>query len=227
MRSALPTILAAISMVVSACHDQPRRATAAPSALPVPSGAIPGQTATVAGVVRDSSGEPVSNAGIRVISFSARQHSQTDSSGNYRLVVPVNIGSVHIGAWKQGYAQQCAVEATPAGNPHVEVTLTLHDRIEISGLPAVTQRRRISGTIYETGARGRRPLAGAWVGWEPVHENPAADTLADAQGRYALCGLPTGHIDGLVAIAPTENRFTYVSVQPGMDATVDIEIEGP
>ena len=51
-----------------------------------------------------------------------------------------------------------------------------------------------------------------------------ADTRTDAQGRYRLCGIPTGKIDALFAVRVNSNRPVYVSVGPGGDAVVDFEL---
>ena len=50
-------------------------------------------------------------------------------------------------------------------------------------------------------------------------------TRTDSAGRYLLCGLPAGHIDGLEAAKQGyQNQVNNVSVNPGTDAVVDIEM---
>jgi hypothetical protein len=174
----------------------------------------------------DGFGTPVPAAGVRVVSTSSWQRTQSDSFGGYQLWVPTNAGPVYIGSWKSGYAQPCAVEV-PRNDTRVNVTLVAQDDLLLIGnLPAEPDRRRVEGTVYELDDVGRRPVGGAWVGWEPLTDNPAADTYADGDGRYALCGLPTTRIFGLFASSTDGRRVAYASVAPGGDTVVDIHI-GP
>jgi hypothetical protein len=52
-----------------------------------------------------------------------------------------------------------------------------------------------------------------------------ANTRSDSTGRYLLCGLPQARIDGLFAEKQGYNNVSYVSVDPGTDTVVDIEVK--
>jgi len=82
--------------------------------------------------------------------------------------------------------------------------------------------RHITGVVYQNGADGRRPVAGAFVDFEVVEDFPAAISYTDAQGRFLLCGLPDGVTADVGASLNTE-RVAYVSVPPGQ-TSIDIEL---
>ena len=55
------------------------------------------------------------------------------------------------------------------------------------------------------------------------YADPVAFTRSDAAGRYWVCGLSPGRIPYLVAEKEGFN-VSNVSVEPGMDTTVDIQV---
>jgi hypothetical protein len=75
-------------------------------------------------------------------------------------------------------------------------------------------------------AAGARPVAGAWVGWEPValSHSIVAEAITGAAGHFLLCGLPEGSISGLFATM-SGYAVTTMSVGPGGDLALDIEIQ--
>jgi hypothetical protein len=96
---------------------------------------------------------------------------------------------------------------------------------------------RISGVVYESTPEGRRPIAGASVGYEPLcwtGEFPSAWTRTDANGRYELCRLSPPAVFGagcVNAFTPfasftTGEGFGWSSVRiSGADVVVDIEVK--
>jgi hypothetical protein len=96
-----------------------------------------------------------------------------------------------------------------------------------SSLISPAGSRTIFGTVYETTASGRRPLQGAWVGWEALFDTVVADFRSDADGHYTLCGLPQTMTIDIFAerVGSTGPSYmpTDVSVAPGI-TMVDIDI---
>jgi len=84
--------------------------------------------------------------------------------------------------------------------------------------------RTVSGVVFEVTPTGRQPIEDASVGWEGLLDAVFAETRSDAAGRYSLCGLSLGRIDGLFALKQGYSNVTYASVDAGTDAVVDIEI---
>jgi hypothetical protein len=127
-------------------------------------------------------------------------------------------------AYKEGYVQQCAAAVTLQHDSSINLTLTTFANARITNLPVSPQLRQISGVVYEGTGPGRRPLASAWVGWEPIFDTVVADTRTDAQGRYRLCGLPRSRIDGLFAVRAGTYQPGYSVVEATDDTVVDFEL---
>jgi hypothetical protein len=107
---------------------------------------------------------------------------------------------------------------------NVDLTVVPFADALTNGLPTAPNRRHISGVVYELTDNGRQPLSNAWVGWEVLLDAVVAETRTDAQGRYRLCGISMGKIDGLFAVRVNSNRPVYRSADPGADAVVDFEL---
>jgi hypothetical protein len=151
----------------------------------------------------------------------------TDAQGRYELAgIPAG-ARVRLQVSGQGYVQQCA---TPEVHVNLSIRLdaTLVPRASVSSSPASMPRsspgfRQISGVVYEVTAQGRRPVPDSFVDYEPISDVPAAITFTDAQGRFLLCGIPEAG-NSLIGASIGVGRFAYVTVPPGPDASIDIEI---
>jgi hypothetical protein len=148
----------------------------------------------------------------------------SDAGGHYRLPY-LPAASVTVQIWKDGYVQQCA-SPTVAVRGDVTLDLGIVARQNLSAdpsgvPPAAAGQRVVSGLVFETTPDGRRPLAGAFIDFEPVMDFPAATTTSDAQGRYLLCGLPDQASAELGA--SFGGRVTFVTAPPRTTG-VDIEI---
>jgi hypothetical protein len=153
----------------------------------------------------------------------------TDPNGRYQLANLPEGASVTLQVWKEGYVQQCAAPTfKAAGDTMIDlrvVSKALVSADPASVSPPAAGYRNISGVVYENSSDGRRPLAGAFVDFEPFEDFPAALTLTDPQGRYLLCGIPEGTPAELGA-SVNINRIAYVTVAPFQTTGVDIEIPG-
>jgi hypothetical protein len=153
----------------------------------------------------------------------------TDPNGRYQLANLPEGASVTLQVWKEGYVQQCAAPTfKTAGDTMIDlrvVSKALVSADPASVSPPAAGYRNISGVVYETSSDGRRPLAGAFIDFEPVMDFPAALTLTDPQGRYLLCGIPEGTPVELGA-SVNINRVAYVTVAPFQTTGADIEIPG-
>ena len=107
---------------------------------------------------------------------------------------------------KVGCLHQCAVSVTLRADVNVDLTITPFADVVTNGLPTAPNLRHISGVVYELTDNGRQPLSNASVGWDALLDAVVAETRTDAQGRYRLCGIPMGKIDGLFAVRVTPSR---------------------
>jgi hypothetical protein len=109
---------------------------------------------------------------------------------------------------------------TPKTELDVEVTSRVNPHRSPTQSPL-----RISGQIYEMTESGRVGLAGAWLGLEHHGSDaPFLDAAADADGRYAACGIPAGWPMVVSASKPGYVN-SYVWHQFGADSTFDIELK--
>ena len=232
MQAVLSTVLAVMLAVITpACGSE----SSAP-AVTIPTAPTPVAptfaTVTLTGTVSEhASGGPASGALVGVGSVQgtapwvgAPGSARVDGQGRYQLKMREDPGPAYVKASKVGYVQQCAVSVTLLADVNVDLTITPFADVLTSGLPTAPNRRHISGVVYELTDSGRQPLSNAWVGWDALFDAVVAETRTDAQGRYRLCGMPTGKIDGLFANRVNSNRPVYLSVGPGADAVVDFEL---
>jgi hypothetical protein len=129
-------------------------------------------------------------------------------------------------AYKDGFVQQCA--ATAVMGPGVSLDLRLTSIANLSTAQPLSSAgyRTVSGTVFESTPTGRRPVADAVVSAYSealYYADAVAFTRTDAAGRYWLCGLSQGWIPYLIAEKGGYN-FTNAVVEPGTDATVDIQL---
>ena len=187
---------------------------------------------TVTGQVTDAAGRPImANVVVYPLRMSPAWYgpwgrgSQTDASGRYRIAnAPEHHDTVYVRAWKDGYVQQCATAVVLASDASADLTLTAKADAVITGLPAPPNSRQISGTVYQMKDNERQPLAGVWVGWEPIMDTVVADTVTDSQGRYRLCGLPRDRVDALFAVRQGTLAPVYATAAAGGDAVIDFEV---
>ena len=232
MKAVLSILLAVtLNVVTLACGSE----SSAP-AVTIPTAPTPAAptfpTVTLAGtVVERVSGGPASGASVGVGSVQGTAPwtgspgaARADGDGRYQLKVREDPGPAYVKASKVGYVQQCAVSVTLRADVNVDLTITPFADVVTSGLPTAPNLRHISGVVYELTDHGRQPLSNVWVGWDAFLDAVVAETRTDAQGRYRLCGMPTGKIDGLFAVRVNVSRPVYLSVGPGADAVVDFEL---
>jgi hypothetical protein len=148
----------------------------------------------------------------------------TDAAGRYRLIgLPAQV-KVWLQTWKDGYVQQCAApQVTLLGVTRVDAQLISKASLSASSAqPSAPGFRSVSGVVYESTEAGKRPVAGAFVTYEPLMDFPAAVTITDATGRYLLCGLP----DEQAALIGTAvgRRGAWVSAPPGQSTGIDITL---
>ena len=232
MRSAVPLVIY-LPILVLACGGD-AVAPVSPSALaPSPPIAPMTPTVTVSGQVTSPVGSPIGAAYVAVYPLRIwgpwygpwGRSSVADDAGRYRIPnAPQDPGTIFVRAWKDGYVQQCAKIVTLATDTNADLTLTRNEDVVITALPRSAATRQISGTIYTLRDNVRTPVVGAWVGWEPLLDTVIADTVADSQGRYRLCGLPTDRVDSLFAERMGSYKPVYGETAAGGDAVVDFEL---
>jgi hypothetical protein len=232
MKAVSSTCLAVpLVLITLACGSESSApAVTIPTAPTPPASTFP--TVTLTGnVIERVSGAPASGASVGVGSAQGSApwtgspgSARVDGEGRYQLKVREDPGPAYVKASKVGYVQQCAVSVTLRADVNVDLIITPFADVVTNGLPTAPNLRHISGVVYELTDNGRHPLSNAWVGWDALLDAVVAETRTDAQGRYRLCGIPMGKIDGLFAVRVTPSRPVYLSVGPGADAVVDFEL---
>jgi hypothetical protein len=228
-------------LAMSACGEESRSLPTAPTVPTVPSHV--GSTFTLSGVITERfSGRPVQKANVWVYPFSlaqvrswppgGMQTTPSDHDGRYTISGLPSLGPVWVStaqtwgdAFRAPYVHQCVTTVMVEGDATLDVTVSsTTDLVALNAStgPTPPNSRIVSGTVFEITSNGRQPVGNVWVGWEAVMDGLVAETRTDAAGHYRLCGLPLERIT-LSAASAYGNVF-YTSVDPGSDATVDIEI---
>jgi hypothetical protein len=188
---------------------------------------------TVAGIVSDGA-RPIEGANISAWIDQGRSgysymwaHGPllTDAAGRYQLTgLPAEV-KVWLQTWKDGYVQQCAApQVTLLSDTRVDLQLVSKANLSASTLQTPAEGfRSVSGVVYENTEAGKRPVAGAFVDYEPLMDFPAAITVSDAAGRYLLCGVAEGRAVDIGASLGI-HRIAWVSVPSGQSTGIDITL---
>jgi len=203
-----------LAIVVAGCSG-PKALPPVPSA-PTVTNTAPTNAATISGVVvegtRPLAGAQVDNG------YGPGAWATTDVDGAFQLILSRSVEPHNwVRAGKDGYAQPCAVPINGAS-----VSVELVSRTAVRGDPLLSPNgfRTVSGVVLQSTNTGPRPVAGAWVDFEPTLEPlddwPAAYTFTDASGRFSLCGLSLDAVNiGAVNAPMNSTGFAYVTVPPG------------
>jgi hypothetical protein len=192
---------------------------------------------TLSGVVAED-GHPIANAHVDLAGLqscssgcSSRQFNAgagiTDAAGRYSIIIrrPEEASlTVWAIASKDSYVQQCVATTTVQADASLDLRLASVTTLSTARPLSDPGLRTISGVVFEATPTGRRPVEDASVGWEGLLDTVLAATRSDAAGRYALCNLSMGRVNGLFALKQGYSNVTYTSVDAGTDAVVDIEI---
>jgi hypothetical protein len=237
-------------MLTAACGQSQPTAPSTPPPPPTPRVA-PAVQFSLSGVVSDAvTGGRVSGASVSISAIGqftggwSQWHggeAQTDANGYYEIanltegngpggpVVPTTVWAYASKAPRS--VQPCAATITivPGGSETLNLAIAQTDTtspVPSTSFVSPAGSRTISGTIFETAPDGRRPVQGAWVGWEALLDTVVADFRSDAAGRYTLCGLPNTSLtlfaERGTAAGPTYEP-TYVTVGPGI-SNLDIDL---
>ena len=158
----------------------------------------------------------------------------SDSAGRYTTTaIPADFGSffvLPVYVPYGTYVQQCLTTVTLYSDANQDITLTSAQNLAAGNSmrpPPDPGTRTISGIVFETTEAGRRPIAGAWVGFtvDPSGDVTGAETYSNGDGRYLLCGLPEDRL-GLYALKDGYSRDNlWRDVDAGSDTTLDIELK--
>ncbi len=239
MRTALAC---ALLVIIAGCSHRSQVPTAPSGATSAGGGAntptnppVPAGNITVSGTVSDAiTGQPLAgvsySAFIDTGSFGysymwATGPHQTDANGRYQILGIAPGAAVRLQLWASGYMQQCAAPVVVAtGDITLDTRIVASAQLSSSSAPwmAAPGTRTVSGTISVQTADATVPASHAFVDFEPIMDFPAATTLTDGSGRFALCGLPAGQAVELGA--GSAGRAGYTSVPPGQTDGVEITL---
>lgn len=230
-----------IGLLLNACGSNDPL-TSANSVGPTPLAPTPPMAPLIANLALSGfvteNGIPVENATVEVQwscggGCSAAVGAMTDAAGRYVISQSTNGIALSDGAtmWvtahKDGFVQQCAATAVMrAAGFSRDLRLTSVADLSTAQPSSDAGSRTVSGTIFESMPALRRPVADAAVSAyseDLYYADAVAFTRSDAAGRYWLCGLSQGRIPYVVA---EKEGYTSsnAAVDPGTDATVDIQI---
>jgi hypothetical protein len=225
---------ASLALLAAGCSSGPASMPSAPTiasgvgATPIPVSSGP---YAISGVVAES-GRSIAGANVNAwVSQGNFGYSYmymhgallTDGSGRYRMTGLPAGARVWLQVYKDGYVQQCAAAPlTLHGDMAMDLALVSKVNLTASTTPSAPGLRSVSGTILEMTSAGKRPLAAAFVDFEPLDDFPAALTYSDGAGRFTLCGLPQ---DETVTLGISSGaRVTYASIPPGQTAGLEITL---
>lgn len=220
-----------LALLVAACGRDEPLVSANPVAPTAPAAPTVGiLTLTLSGVVAED-GHAIENALVEVWWSCGRgcgraNQGMTDAAGRYKVAGLPEGETVWAIARKDGYLQQCIATVTTQANASLDVRLTSIANLSAARPLSGPGSRTVSGAVFEATPTGRQPVEGASVAVYSeallYYGEYVAFTRSDTAGRYLLCGLPEGRIPGLYA--EKQGYRGFVSVEPGSDAIVDIQM---
>jgi len=229
---------AAVVVLAAACGDDALVTTpvSVPISAPVPgvdtSRVSSSSTYTISGRVteRTATGDVGSagayvNAWIQQTSFGYAywyRHGRivADDSGYFRLPSVPAGATAQLQVWKDGFVQQCAAPlVTIRSDVRIDGQLVARDKLSVSSPPAPAPGfRHVTGVVSD----GGKPVAGAFVDYEPIPDYVGAFTFTNNDGRFLLCGLPMNQTVTLGV--GFEGRVAWVDVAPGQSDAVAISL---
>ena len=223
------SVVVCLGLLLTACGSNKPLTSASPLA-PTPPAAPAVLNATLSGVVAEN-GHPIENAAVAVQwscggGCSRETGGVTDAAGRYVIARLPEGAPVWVTAHKDGFVQQCVATAVMQSGVSLDLRLTSIAGLSTAQPLSGAGSRTVSGTVFESTPAGRRLVADASMSAYSdalYYGDPVAFTRSDASGRYLLCGLSVGRIPYLVAEREGYN-VTNVSVEPGTDTTVDIQL---
>jgi hypothetical protein len=231
-------VATSLALFLVGCGSGPASVPSAPTTASVPGAFGPnpnqiiGGPYTISGVVAES-GRSIAGANVNAFvnqgtfGYSymwAHGALRTDGGGRYRMTgFPAGV-RVWFQVYTDGYVQQCAAApVTLQGDIALDFALVSKANLTASTTPSAPGFRSVSGTIVEMTSAGKQPVPGAFVDWEPLEDFPAAVTLSDRAGRFALCGLPQDETVRLGA-SLVYGQIGYANIPPGQTAGVEITL---
>jgi Fibronectin type III domain len=158
-----------------------------------------------------------------------RVDATTDASGRYRVVINQSFSTtVWVAAHDARFPlQPCAVwfdyGATAKEERIADVRLTATPGPSSAPPAPVTGQRRISGTLYTVAPEGKQPVSDAYVVLDLSSDDVQTWTKTDADGRFALCGLPADRSILIHAYAFQQTGpQAWLVLGPGGDADVEL-----
>jgi hypothetical protein len=231
-------IAPAVVVVAWACGDQ--ALVTAPVSIHTPAPVPPvdtsrvssSRTYTISGRVteRSATGDVASagayvNAWIQQTNFGYAywyRHGRivADDSGYFRLPSVPAGATAQLQVWKDGFVQQCAAPlVTIQSDTRIDGQLVARDKLSVSSPPEPAPGfRHVTGVVSD----GGKPVAGAFVDYEPIPDYVGAFTFTDNDGRFLLCGLPMNQT--VMVGVGFEGRVVWVEVPPSQRDDVAISL---
>jgi hypothetical protein len=157
-------------------------------------------TGSVAGMVTDTSGTPLSGAAVSA----AGANATTAANGTYTLN-NLAAGSVTITASLSGYQSGSTTATVTAGQTTTADTIKL----------APASPGSVSGTVVSS-------LGGAIAGASVSYDG--GNTTTDSNGNYSLTGVPVGTIQLVASAAGFQSSSQTVTIQSGVNATANFTL---
>ena len=120
----------------------------------------------------------------------SRGAATSDATGHF-VVNGLPNATIYLQTGLDGYDEPCSSTLYlngPAATVNLEMVSKSHPLPDLATtLPSIT------GVVYEMTPNGRKPIAGAWIDYDPMGGMGLieATTTTDENGRYAICNLAT------------------------------------
>jgi hypothetical protein len=201
--------------------------------------AVPAGTHTLRGTVFDAYQGPLANATIFVwveslthdpsFSWSQGDQPKTDSAGRFEVqgMPDARDARLYVSAYRPGFFQPCAVTVQMTGDVtrDIEVVSAATLNSLAAPPPLTAHEPTLTGTVYETTAAGRQPVAGAWVGVDESMDLIIASTQTDLSGHYFLCDWPAAPYLNFQAYKAGYTVSYFGPPVPPQSTTHDFELE--
>ena len=192
-------------------------------------------THTLDGLVFDANAGPVADVSLNVYVylpdgsgysywFATGSSFKANADGRFRATdLPDSRILLWVGGKQSEYLQPCAVSVDVQGDVTRDIEVVAVETLSSLAAPRPLTARgtTLTGTVYETTAAGRQPLADARIEVDQ-YDIPVAHTRTDLSGHYFFCDLPVKGLE----IFFGKPGYASLSHVPGdaVPPTIDIEL---
>lgn len=192
-------------------------------------------TYTVDGLVFDANGGPVPNISINLYVYTPDGAGysywyatggpfMSNAEGRFKATnLPDSRILLWVGGQQDKYLQPCALSVDVKGDVTKDIEVVAVETVNSLAAPRPLNVRgaTLTGTVYETTAAGRQPLADVGIELDQ-YDIPVAHTRTDLSGQYFFCDLPAKGLD--IYVGKPGYASGYLAPVDPFPSTLDIEL---